>query len=97
MLKYSTEFVPYCQFLFMVSIIVNADDKNCCGHDKEMLSFQSYTKISLFPFMTLEFLSVKQPSNMGLHVHNSNFISASKRVVATHFVRGIKAAKWAKC
>lgn len=77
-------------------IIVNADDKDCCGNDKEMLSFQSYTKMSLFPFVALEFLSMKQQSNIGTHVHNSSFISASKRIVVTHFVRGVKAAKWAK-
>lgn len=59
-----------------------------------MLIFQSYIKKSLFPFVALDFLSVKQRSNIGTHVHNSSFISASKCVVVARFgKRGVKPAK----
>lgn len=52
-----------------------------------MPSFQSYTKISLLPFVTLGFLSVKQHSNMGMYVYNSDLISASQYVVVIHAVK----------
>jgi len=52
--------------------------------------------MSLFPFVALEFLSMKQHSNFGKHIHNSSFISASKCLAVADFVRGVKAAKWAK-
>lgn len=96
MLKDNTELVPFC-WSFLASVVsacVNADDKNCRRNYKEMLIFQSCTKKSLFPFVALEFLSMKQHSNTGTHVHSSSFISASKCVVVAHFVkRGVKAAK----